>query len=79
MNVIETLREALHQRKVEFDQQLAGQPLLEREQRLARWEIFLAEVKPLAVKLAQAELRAEQFTARRVKRVREYELGAIFH
>jgi hypothetical protein len=72
MNAIETLREALHQRKVEFDQKLAGQPLLEREQRLARWEIFLAEVKPLAVKLAKAELAAEKLAARRVKRTRAY-------
>lgn len=75
MNAIEKLREELHQRKETFDRQLAGQPHLEREQRLARWEIFLAEVKPLAVKLARAELHAEQYTARRIKRIREYEAG----
>lgn len=72
MNHIQELRETLHQRKVEFDQKLAGQPLLEREQRLARWEIFLAEVKPLALKLAKAELDAEKIAARRVKRTHEY-------
>lgn len=75
MNHIETLREELYQRKVAFDRSLAGQPHLEREQRLARWEIFLADVKPLAVKLARAELHAEQFTARRIKAIRAYDAG----
>jgi hypothetical protein len=72
MNHIEFLREELHMAKVAFDRQLLGQPLLEREQRLARWEIFLAEVKPLALKLAKAELDAEKLAARRAKRPREY-------
>lgn len=73
---IQALREELHQRKVRFDQALSGQPLLDRAQRLAKWEVFLTEVRPLAVKLAHAEKQAALDARRKASAVRHYQSGA---
>lgn len=69
---IESLREELHQRKVNFDRQLAGQKLLDRAQRLAQWEKFLVEVRPLAVQLDLAELRAIDYMPKKIKAIQHY-------
>ena len=73
---IQTLREELHQRKVRFDQVLSGQPLLDRAQRLAKWESFLVEVRPLAIKLARLETQAERYVRRKNMSNRQYSEAA---
>lgn len=49
------LREALYTEKVAFDVELAELPTLTKEQRLARWELFLDRVRPLAQTLVEVE------------------------
>lgn len=72
MNYIETLRDELHRHKEAFDRKLVAQPLLSREQRLAKWNLFLDEVRPLAEKLTRAEHHAEVLAARKLKNIRDY-------
>lgn len=57
MNRIEMLREALHTEKVAFDLELADEPTLTKDQRLARWELFLDRIRPLAQTLVEVERR----------------------
>lgn len=73
---IQALREELHQRKVRFDQALSGQPLLDKAQRLAKWEAFLTDVRPLSIKLARMEMQAEHYARRKVKPIEHYPKAA---
>lgn len=54
------LREALYTEKVAFDVELMELPMLDKDQRLARWEIFLARLRPLAQTLADEEREQER-------------------
>lgn len=60
MNRIEMFREALYAEKVAFDVELADDRTLTRDQRLARWELFLKRVQPVAKQLAVLEMQAER-------------------
>lgn len=54
------LREALYTEKVAFDVEMLELPRLTRDERLARWEVFLARLRPLAQTLAAEERANEQ-------------------
>lgn len=54
------LQEALYAEKVAFDVELAEDRTLTRDQRLARWELFLKRVQPVAKRLAGLETQAER-------------------
>lgn len=60
MNRIEMLQEALYSEKLDFDAEMAEDRTLTRDQRLARWELFLKRVQPLAQRLALLETHAER-------------------
>lgn len=74
---IQMLRDELHRGKENFDQALIAQPSLSREQRLARWELFLESMRPAAEKLSRLEKHAEALAARKLKNIREYGSVAV--